>query len=36
MKLLTFLFDAKEQVGILSKNEDFVYPVKNLGYPLNR
>jgi 2-keto-4-pentenoate hydratase/2-oxohepta-3-ene-1,7-dioic acid hydratase in catechol pathway len=33
MKLLTFLFDAKEQVGILSKNEDFVYPVKNLGYP---
>jgi len=31
MKFITFKYDNKEQVGILTKNEREVYPVKSLG-----
>jgi 2-keto-4-pentenoate hydratase/2-oxohepta-3-ene-1,7-dioic acid hydratase in catechol pathway len=31
MKIITFKYNDKEQVGILSKNEQNVYPVKSLG-----
>ena len=31
MKFITFNYDNKEQVGILTKNEQGVYPIKTLG-----
>src|SRR5471030_1226103 len=31
MKFITFKYDNKEQVGILTKNEQKVYPIKSLG-----
>ncbi|EHJ02415.1 Ureidoglycolate lyase [Clostridium sp. DL-VIII] len=35
MKLITFKYNSKEQVGILSKNEDQVYPLEALGINYN-
>lgn len=31
MKFITFKYDSKEQVGILTKNDQGVYPIKTLG-----
>ena len=31
MKFITYKYDNKEQVGILSKNEQGIYPIKTLG-----
>ena len=31
MKFITFKYDNKEQVGILTKDEQGVYPIKTLG-----
>ena len=31
MKFITFKYDNKEQVGILTKNEQGVYPIKTLS-----
>ncbi|MDR3596182.1 fumarylacetoacetate hydrolase family protein [Clostridium sp.] len=35
MKFITFKYDNKEQVGILSKNEQNIYPLKTLGVNYN-
>ena len=31
MKFITFKYNHKEQVGILNKNEQGIYPIKTLG-----
>jgi 2-keto-4-pentenoate hydratase/2-oxohepta-3-ene-1,7-dioic acid hydratase in catechol pathway len=35
MKFITFKYDNKEQVGILTKNEQGIYPIKTLGVNYN-